>query len=496
MNYSNLSRRVVLKQLASIGVIGAISSLRSGVLYGSALDSAQTKSIDGVQGKVIHRQNEDYEMWRQAMVWPTSVPDRFPETIVQASNEQDVITAVNFAAQNKLKVATRSSGHNTTCPALRDGGILIDLSGLHDIQVDASKQIASVQPGVRSLQLVATLEPQGLAFPVPHCPMVSLGGFLMGGGLGWNYADSGDIACHSVVGADIVTANGELVTANANQNTELYWAVRGAGPGFFGIVTRYYLKVYPAAKAIVSNTYIHPLDGLSNIIPTLEKLAETKDKHVEVLSLLMHSPDAPPETPPEQSKICIIEAYAFADTLNEATSMLAPFTYSVLADKSVFKEEHKKITYEQLFNPMITIYGKRARFAADNIWTDDSGDVLFAIADHFRRTPSPRNHFLSLYGFNPMLRDDACFSTIANHYMDCLLLWDKEEDDEINFQWLDQAITIMDPFSKGHYVNEVETRLHPERIQACFSEENWRRLSQLRQKFDPKGVFHNYLGHS
>jgi FAD/FMN-containing dehydrogenase len=495
MNFPNLSRRVVLKQIASMGVIGAMDSVRSGALYASALDSIPKPPIPAVQGKVIYRQDEDYELWRQAMVWHTSIPDRFPDTIVRASSEEDVIEAVSFAAQNNLKVAIRSGGHNSICSALRDGGLLIDLSELNDVQIDASKQIVSVQPGVRSQQLVTLLELQGLTFPAPHCPMVALGGFLMGGGLGWNYAHLGDIACHSIMAVEVLTADGKLVTANAEQNPDLFWAARGAGPGFFGIVTRYHLKVYPAAKAIVSSTYIHPLDGMGDVTPTLDQLVETKDERVEVLSLLMHSPEARPEAPPEQSKVFVVSAYAFADTRDEAESLLAPFSKSVLAEKSVATEEYQEITYQQLYNPN-AVFNSRGRYAADNIWTDEPGNTLHAMADHFRHTPAPRNHVLTLYGFNPELREDACFSTIAKHYTACFLLWDREEDDERNFEWLNKAMPIMEPFGKGHYVNEVEVRLRPDRIRDCFSEASWDRLSQLRQQYDPESVFYGYLGHS
>lgn len=101
--------------------------------------------------------------------------------------------------------------------------------------------------------MVTAAREKGLSFPVPHCPSVGLSGFTMGGGIGWNYPQRGGVATFSIVGADIVTAEGKLVTASAEQNPDLFWAVRGVGPGFFGVVTRltynctrYQIRSWPA----------------------------------------------------------------------------------------------------------------------------------------------------------------------------------------------------------------------------------------------------------
>ncbi len=409
------------------------------------------------------------------------------------------MAAVNFAAKNNIKVAIRSGVHNSTGPSLRDGGVLIDLSLLYDIQVDVSKQIASIQPGVRSLQLVTQTRAKGLSFPVPHCPSVGLGGFLMGGGIGWNYGHRGGVACFSIDAAEVVTADGNRVIASADQNPDLLWAVRGAGPGFFGVVTRFHLKLYPAPKAILYSSYIHHLDGLANVTTALDKLMEIKDGRIEVLALLMHSPDAPPGAPPEKSKICFVSVFAFADSADEARTLLAPFAQSALAKQSVTKVENQEFSFEGLYDKFFSLEvpaGRMARYAVDNVMTDEPGNTLHALADHFRRAPSPHNHVLAAYGMNLEPRDDACFSSIDNHYVGCFAIWDRQEDDDLNFRWLDQTLPMMDPFAKGHYINEVEARLHPERIRSCFSKANWNKLSQLRQKYDPKKVFYSYLGHS
>ncbi len=124
--------------------------------------------------------------------------------------------------------------------------MLIDLSLLNRASFNRDDRSAVVQPALRGAQLIDRAAPLGLAFPVAHCGQVGLGGYLIGGGLGLNHDHWGAMACFSIRGADVVTARGELVTVNASRNADLYWALRGAGQGFPGIVTKLQLALAAA----------------------------------------------------------------------------------------------------------------------------------------------------------------------------------------------------------------------------------------------------------
>ncbi len=497
MHDMNSSRRVALRQLASLSVLGAVGLLRSPGLLAAAGDTTPPPVPDGIRGRVVRRGDEDYEQWRQSMVWHLSKPDRRPDMIVQASSVEDVIATVKYAARQGLKIATRSGGHNSTGPSLRDGGICLSLSALNDVRIDPVQRIASIQPGTRSLQLVTMAREKGLCFPVPHCPTVGLGGFVMGGGIGWNYSHRGGVSCFSIRAAEVVTADGRLVRATPEHHPELLWAVRGAGPGFFGVVTRLELELYPVPGAILVSSYIHPLDELPRVTAALHELMGVKDSRVEVLALLMRNLEAPADAPREENQICFVSAFAFADTADEARTLLKPLAQSPLATGCLAKVENQPFSFEGLygkfFSPSVPA-GRVARYAVDNVMTDDTGETLLALAGHYRKAPAPDSHVLSAWGMNLKARDDACFSSIADSYVGCYAIWDDERDDPANFHWLGQAPALMDPYAKGHYVNEVEARLNPDRIRQCFSPENWRRLRALRRSYDPEGVFHDYLG--
>ena len=491
---TDLRRRDVLRQLGALGLSGTIGHLYSGSLFAGP-DEAE-KGLDRlVAGEVVNRADDQYEAWRNSMVWHLRKPERYPDTIIRARSEQDVISAVKYATDNGLKVSARSSGHNSTGAALRDGGILIDLALLRDVEIDGSRKIARIQPALWSEQLIREAGKHDLAFPAAHCPTVALGGYLLGGGAGWNHAHWGSVACYSIKSADIILAGGRKVTASPDSYPDLYWAVRGVGPGFFGIVTGFELQLYPLPGAIYTSMYICPLDELQTVVDSLDGLNRIKDERVEILVLLMHDPQAPENTPPGEANICMVGVQAFADTETEAKTMLAPFANSELASASVFRLQDQPSSFAKLYNPENVDSGI-GRYAVDNVWTDEPGRALLLLADHFKNSPSTRSHVLCSYGVKAELRDDACFSRIADHYVASYLLWNDAEDDEANHAWLKQTNDLLQPYSKGTYVNEIEATLFPERVRSCFSDESWARLAELRKKYDPDNVFHSWLGYS
>jgi len=492
------SRRRALQQLAGLTALGALNALRFPGLL--AADSPERLSIPGIGGKIIRRQDPDYELWRQSMVWHMSKPQRYPDLIVQARTEDDVVAAVRYAAANQLKVALRSGGHNSTGSSLRDGGLLIDVSGMGGIEIDESRQIASIQPGVRSLELVTAAARKGLSFPVPHCPSVGLAGFTLGGGIGWNYAQRGGVSTHSIVGAEVVTAEGQRLQATPTENPELYWAVRGAGPGFFGAVTRLDLQLYPLPNTILASSYIFPLSQLERVTATLDRIrAEHDVGRVELITVLMHHPEAAADAPPAESKICFLTAFVFEDSEQAALAALAPFAQSELATTSLVKMENQPFDFEGLYNRYFSLNdpaGRCARYAVDNVLTNQGGQTLHALAQHMLDAPTRDCHVLASFNMHTRRLPDSCFSWAIDCYVGCYAIWDHEQDDEQLFGWLDKSLPLMDPFAEGHYVNEVEGRRHPDRYRLSFTDENWQRLQGLRSQFDPNGVFHTFLGNS
>ena len=176
-------------------------------------------------------------------------PGRRLALIEQANEGADVAAAVQQARAMGLTIGICSGGHSWAQNHIRDGGMLIDLSRLDSITINAADGTATIGPGCLAGDLNAALSKHNLFFPVAHAYTVGMGGFLLQGGFGWNSRASG-IACQSVTGIDVVLADGTLVHASETENPELLWAARRAGPGFFGVAVRFHLKLQARPKFV------------------------------------------------------------------------------------------------------------------------------------------------------------------------------------------------------------------------------------------------------
>ena len=166
----------------------------------------------------VWRTDADYEATRRRMIWNERIPARFPDVIVSVTSDADVIEAVKLARSRGLRISIRAGGHSWIGTSLRDGGMLIDLSRLNGVTVDVAAQRATAEPAIKNTELVAALAQHELAFPAGHCPTVAIGGYLLAGGQGWNQGGWG-IACSNVLAIDLVNAEGELITADAQHNS-------------------------------------------------------------------------------------------------------------------------------------------------------------------------------------------------------------------------------------------------------------------------------------
>ncbi len=209
--------------------------------------------------RFFHRGVDGYEAARRETVWNSLIPQRFPDVIVQACDTDDVVAAIRYARAQGYQVGVRSGGHSWNASHLRDGGMLLDVSRLGHCRVDADAMIAHVGPGVVASAFATDLDAQGLFFPAGHCEGIRLGGYLLQGGYGWNSKVVGP-ACESVLGLEVVTAEGDTLYCDPEHHPDLYWAARGSGPGFFGVVTSFTLRLHRRPAVLGTCLYLYPVD--------------------------------------------------------------------------------------------------------------------------------------------------------------------------------------------------------------------------------------------
>ena len=238
-------------------------------------------------------------------------------------------------------------------------------------------------------QLIA----QGLAFPVGHCPGVRLSGFLLNGGLGFNFNGWGP-GCLSIEGANLVTADGELIAVDEQHNADLFWAIRGGGPGFFGVITKYFLKVYAVPRAITTTNYYFPLQLAEELGAWAGGAARNARNLPTTVELTVFHMAAPPpiaeKCKPDNGYTCVVSASALVDSDREAAA-LAPVNGWPLADKALLKEVNVATTIDALLDMGAVLWPEHHRYLADTIWTNSPpAEVPATLREHFRRAPATR----------------------------------------------------------------------------------------------------------
>ncbi|MEU1665375.1 FAD-binding oxidoreductase [Streptomyces sparsogenes] len=449
----------------------------------------------GIEGTVVRRGDPGFEKLRAGMVWNELKPARSPDVIVVAASEGDVPEAVRLARSQGLRIAVRAGGHSWCGAPLREGGMLIDLSGLRRCSVDPASRTARVQPGVPGGELATRLARHHLAYPTGHCGSVAMGGYLLGGGLGWNSGALGP-ACASVRRAWAVTADGEVVVCDAREHPDLFWAARGAGPGFFAVVTEFELALHPLPAAITTTTYAFPLDQTEEVARRIAEVSEELPPEVEV-SLTLGTAEPDMWSTPRRPRVVVVKATAFADSRREAVRLTEPLRDCAVARRAVFRRESEPTSADSLYGGSSDAWPASHRFAADTLWSDqDLGTLLAPLADAVAAAPSEKS--LVLAPLSPASQDegllaDMAFSVLGRSYVVPYAIWDDPARDEANVRWLREAMGRVEPLGTGHYIAETDLTAAPTRAERSYTPADWRRLREVRARYDPDGVFHSYL---
>lgn len=448
-----------------------------------------------IGGTVVVKGDEDYEIWREAMIWQRAKAGRRPDIIVQANSAKDVAEAVRYAAAKKMRVTTRCGGHSMAACFLRDGGMLIDISRLDGIEVDKAAKQAVVGPGVICRGLAERLGQDGLAFPGAHCGTVPISGFLLGGGVGMNTnAWSSGMSVFAVNAVDIVTPDGTLHHASEHGNPDLFWAARGGGPGLFGVVVRFYLQCFEAPKVIWGATYTFKYGDFLAVTKMMDEIVPRLDKDVEVLSFVAAIPDVPQGAPVEERLRVYLDANVFAASEAEGRRKLALLASHPLITTAVAQDVDRAGSYDRYYNDNEASF-PQTYWMGDDVWTDKPVEAAEILARHIPNCPAPKGTPLLLYmGTNPL--PDAACSRIGRYYLAYYLEWDEPAQEAASRAYCLEVFKDLKAISKGSYINEMDQEGRSQEINTCYSPEAWQRLADLRSKWDPHGVFHGFFGQS
>ena len=286
-------------------------------------------------GRLVLPSDSDWEDARVGRVFNGRRPDRQPAAVLIAKSVDDVQKGVRLANENGWTVAIRSGGHSWAAWSVRDGGLLIDLGALREISLDEASGIVSAGPATKGGdELSPYLEERGRFFNGGHCPSVGIGGFLLQGGQGWNQRGWG-WAAESVVAVDVVTADGDLVRCDADQNTDLYWAARGAGPAFPGIVVRFHLDTRPLFRHLAHTVQAYELEDFTEVMTWLYEAHHRIPDNVEIVAISTPVP-LPDGT---ERRVFLVTGASFDDDELHARASLAEFNTCPVIDRALFVQD-------------------------------------------------------------------------------------------------------------------------------------------------------------
>jgi FAD/FMN-containing dehydrogenase len=486
-------------------VAGTMAAAGAALIPGAALSQNPVKKsmdIDALRkvckGVVAAQGDANFTELIHGNLWNRLIPERAPEVVAHVADEDDIIAAVRFARENKLKVVVRGGGHNWCQPTLRNGGLLIDIGALNKvISIDVENRRAVLQPVVSNRDVQRALNPKGLAFPTGHCPQVKISGYLLGGGMSLNQGVWG-IGAESVEAIELVTAEGRLITASKEQNPEYFWAARGSGSGFFGVVTRYHLRLYSLPKAIHGSTYYYSLDDAAGVGAWLGEIAPKLSPAVELSIFLLEAPeDLKSKAAAHGGKIAMVTGLAFAESESEAKKLLQPLEECPLKSKCLSRSFAAPLTFEQFFDGAGAMWPEGLRNRVEATYSNSSpGELARVAAKQMEKCPSPITVVLfTIYTGPDVLAPhrNTAYSMSSRVYGGPWTMWKDATDDAANTAWHDALITSLRPFNIGYYLGESDTVRFPSNAVQALSPEAWQRLADLRDKCDPDGVFFGYF---
>lgn len=440
-------------------------------------------TIANLKGRVLTAGAPGFADAVAATSFNAQTPPHRPEALIDAHDTDDVATAIRWARQQGLKVAIKSGGHSWSQNHIRDGAAIIDVSRLDRVEIDKRAMTATAGPGAPGSETLMRLARMGLFFPAGHCESVRLGGYLLQGGFGWNGRVYGP-ACQSVAAIDYVDANGESAFADENTNADMLWAARGAGPGFFGAVTRFHLKLYRKPRVIAMKAAAFPLSRALEIFAWAHAMRREIPASIE-LNMLMSRKIAWMREPG-----LLVTLAAFEDSWRGAE--VAARLMRSMPKGAAFTTPLLPAPLKQLYRGVMEHYPHGFRYAVDNMWTGASFDALAPGLQRIIETlPPAPSHMLWMNWAPPPSRPDMAFSMEDEIYIALYGVWNDPANQSAAGGWAATRMREMAPLATGVQLADENIGARPA---AFMSAKNLSRLDAIRAVRDPERRFFDYRG--
>ncbi|GAB3011624.1 FAD-binding oxidoreductase [Spirosoma pulveris] len=426
-------------------------------------------------GVLLSPDDDGYDQARA--VWNGMI-NRHPALIARCMSSADVSSAVKFARRHNLLVSVRGGGHNVAGNAVCADGLMIDLSLMKGIDVNADNRTALAEAGVLWSELDQATQQFGLATTGGTVSHTGIAGLTLGGGLGWLMGKHG-LACDNLLSVDIVTANGELLTASETENEDLFWAVRGGG-GNFGIVTKFTYQLHPVGPMILAGMVLYPMDQAKAVLRFYRTFARSTPDELMVFAVLMNTPDGLP--------VVALLAGWFGP-LAEGEQYLRPLRNfgTPLAD---LISEVPYLQNQTIFDAA-TPHGMHRYWKSGNLPDIEDGFINVVI-DQAAKQTSPFSFILFLHIKGVAARIDparTAFGLREDQWdFDIVGQWTDPAENQMHTDWVRTFWSQVESYTKGVYVNHLGGEDEATRVKAAYGP-NYERLIALKTKYDPDNFF-------
>lgn len=447
---------------------------RSLSVSSSTLDPIAVASLrQHLQGPLLHAGDPGYDGSRRVF---NAMIDRRPAVIVQPANATDIRHAVVFAREHGLPLAIKGGGHNVAGTAVCDGGLMLDLSLMTAVSVDPERRIAVAEPGLLLGDLDRATQAVGLATPLGVVSLTGIAGLTLGGGLGWLNGKYG-LACDNLLAADVVTADGHLLTASADENADLFWAIRGGG-GNFGVVTSFTYRLHPVGP-VLGGGVAFPPERAQEALRFYHEFAATCPDELSTTAGIGVDAEGRPTVgigvcwcgPLEAGERVLRPLRAFGPVVDT----ISPMAYvDVQTDADAGFPRGRQH------------YWKASWLTELN---DGASEVLLSFAAE-KPSAATGIGLQQMHGAAARVDPTATAFPHRRAQYDLLILsqWDDPADTERNVAWTRALFEAMRPFAERTvYVNDLGEE-EADRVPEAYGA-NYERLAAIKLRYDPANLF-------
>ncbi len=437
-----------------------------------------------LRGYTVRPGSEGYEEGRK--IWNAMI-DRKPSVLVRCLGTHDVIEALAYAREHELTVAVRGGGHNVAGNAVCDDGLVIDLSCMRTVRTDPSTKSTRVAGGALLGDVDFDTSRYGLAVSAGIVSHTGVGGLALGGGFGWISRKHG-LTVDNLISADVVTADGRTLTASATENPDLFWAIRGGG-GNFGVVTSFEFRCAEIGREVFSGLIVHPFRYAKEYLRFHRDYVRTLPDETTVWMVIRQAPPLPFLPEEVHGQMVVAVPFVHLGDPSEGEQLIRPLReFGAPCGEAVGM--HPWTGWQSMFDALNS-HGMRNYWKSHYLeeLSDEAIDVVLKYAEnlpgpqcevfipHMEGAPSRVPEGETAYAFRR-----------APFVLNIHTRWEKAEEDERYIGWARDFFTDTKRFARGVYVNFLSDE-GQERVRDAYSAEAWRRLQEIKKKYDGDNVF-------